>query len=80
MSRTITLTKNVRVFRRQGDINQLYRTGAIAESGGKFDVSEPKPMIYDHRDQMAVSFHFLNETYYMLVSEMGAPELETIKS
>ena len=76
MPRTVVLPKNVGVFTQVGKGSLLGRTGGYLPMGTTIDISDPQTMVYDHRDHIAVSFiHEDSQKYWILVREMGIPEL-----
>lgn len=81
MLRTVTLPKNVRLFKQCGGKHSKMLSRGIdavyAQKDGVFDIGEPRLMSYDHKDQLAVPVSFAGEEYFMLVNEMGIPELGT---
>lgn len=62
----ILLAEPTRYFAARG--KQLYRVGFI---DGSLSIGRPLQMVYDHRDQLAVSFERGGRTFYLLVSELS---------
>lgn len=76
MTREVTLAEDARVFQKTNyNSKQLCRTGECLRAGSKIKISEPEILVYDHRDQEAVSFVFNDKTYYLLKSELMTLEL-----
>lgn len=72
--REITLPQNVRTFRRKGTGSLLGRTDSYLEAGTTLTIDEPRTMVYDHRDQVAVEV-VEEKGIFLLVQEIGLPEL-----
>ncbi len=75
MSREVCLPQDTRTFRQVGTGSLLGRTGWVLEAGSTIDISDPQNMVYDHRDQVAVSFEQNGKRYWLLVKEMNVPTL-----
>lgn len=73
VTRRITLPQNVRYFTKEGSL--LARTDEGLATGSVVPIGDPVDVVYDHRDQIAVPFLMEGEIYYMLVTEIGLPEL-----
>lgn len=72
----VTIPEDTRTFQRvNAGGKQLCRTLQMIPGGTTFDVSEPVMMVYDHRDQLAVSFLDCGKEYFLIVSEMNVPSL-----
>jgi len=75
-TRQITLPKDVRTFQNT-EKGQLAQTGKHIPKGTILIISGPVTVNYDHKDDLrAVFFSLDQETRYMLISEIGLPELE----
>lgn len=69
---TVTLTRDVRVFRQHLDGgNKLSRQGSHFKAGTKLDVRPPVTMLYDHRDLKAHEVLGYSQPYWILVEELG---------
>ena len=74
-SRRITLPQNARYFQKTGSGSQLARTGQGLSEGSVVSIGDPEAVVFDHRDQVAVPLEIYGQIFYMLVTEIGLPEL-----
>ena len=75
MTQRVCLPIDVRVFTRMDKTCLLGQTGLHLPCGAVVIITNPQTMVYDHRDQVAVSFEHEGDEYWMLVNEMNIPEL-----
>lgn len=69
----ITLHRDTRALQGMGGVSrQLCWLGHVLEKGTTLVVSSPVTMVYDHQDQLAVSFQSdQGQRYFLLVGEIG---------
>lgn len=65
----VTLPRFVRRFRREG--NTLIDTGVYLTRGAQIDVRQAEWLVADNQEKWATPFTLSNETYYLVIDEIG---------
>jgi hypothetical protein len=72
--RVILLRRDARAFEQHGTAS-LRSTDTWVKQGSQLRVSAPQRMYYDAREQPAISFNVEGRTLWLLVENLGLPEL-----